>query len=95
MDYNNNKYHMFAKLKRTDPENLRRYRDLPVPKVDEFDSLDAWFQIYETLMDTDDQHILKKALFYYLPGKMICRFRFEKECDYEYVKSKLIHGYYE
>lgn len=88
--------YVFPKFKRTDPENLKRYRDLPVPKLEEFEhNMESWFNIYETLMDTDDAHILKKALFYYLPSKMIARFRFEKDVDYEYVKTKLTHGYYE
>ena len=53
-------------------ETLRKYKDLPVPKLCKTtsDGIKYWFQIYEEVMGTRDSNILKYCLPYYFSDQL-------------------------
>lgn len=59
---------MATKKKEDDPnDDLRKYKDLPIMKMSSRCwSRAAWFRIYEDVMATNDRHLLKYCLLYYL-----------------------------
>lgn len=59
---------VMATKKKEDPnDDLRKYKDLPIMKMSpRCWSRAAWFRIYEDVMATNDRHLLKYCLLYYL-----------------------------
>lgn len=75
--------------------DLRKYSNLPIPKLRKEQTLDdKWFRYYERTMGTRNPEVLKSCLFFYVDSFMESKlYALIDECSYEEIRQKLTFSY--